>query len=157
MQQLAADDSGGQHICYRVHVADQGWSDAMCDGEEAGNPGSGKPITAVNVAVSGTNGTTSRSLVHDPGSTDGEGEFGPWTDAKDGIDNYVGRTKRDAPHMLGFIVSVDRGACSVCQTSYVHNDTWLNLACDKPGDDLAFTYVGTHDNNLWIEAVKLTV
>ena len=157
VQQLAADDPGGKHICYRVHVADQGWSDARCDGEEAGNPGSGKPITAVNVAVSGTNGTTSRSLVHDPGSTDGEGEFGPWTDAKDGIDNYVGSTKPDAPHMLGFIVSVDRGARSVCQTSYVHDDSWLNLACDEPGAGLAFTYVGTHDNNLWIEAVKLTV
>ncbi|GGL66731.1 hydrogenase expression protein [Streptomyces fumigatiscleroticus] len=158
VQQLAAKDPSGRHICYRVHTAGQGWSAAACDGETAGTAGSGTPITAVNIAVSGTKGTSSGAFVHDPASTNGEGHFpDPWSSAADGIDNYVGSTKEDAPHMLGFTINVDSGGGAVCQSSYVHNDAWLGLACDEPGTGYAFTYVGTHDNNLWIEAVRLTV
>jgi hypothetical protein len=157
VQQLAADDPSGRHICYRVYAAGRGWSDPVCDGETAGTPGSGT-LTAVNIAVSGTKGTTGAAFVHDPASTNGEGHFpDPWSNAADGVDNYVGSTEKDAPHMLGFTVSVDGGAGTVCQSSYVHDDTWLDLACDEPGVGLEFTYAGTHDNNAWIEAVKLTV
>ncbi|MFD7700819.1 hydrolase, partial [Streptomyces caelestis] len=57
VQRLAAEDPGGRHVCYRVHVAGRGWTDAVCDGGTAGTPGSGTPLTAVNIAVSGTRGT----------------------------------------------------------------------------------------------------
>ncbi|GAA4001224.1 hypothetical protein GCM10022384_55180 [Streptomyces marokkonensis] len=157
VRQLAAQDPGGRHICYRVFTAGQGWSDAACDGEAAGTEGGGKPITAVNTAVSGTKGTASRTYLPNP-AAEGEGHYpGPWGNAADGIDVYVGSTEKDAPHMMGFALSVDGGAGPVCQTSYVHNDTWLGLACDEPGVGLGFTYVGTHDSNLWIEAIRLTV
>ncbi|MFC8426774.1 hydrolase [Streptomyces sp. NPDC057236] len=157
VQQLAADDPGGRHICYRVHAAGQGWSDVACDGEVAGTPGSGT-LTAANIAVSGTNGTSGGAFTHNPASTDGTGHYADkWTSVADGVDNYVGSTEEDAPHMLGFSISVDLGAGSVCQTSYVHDDTWLGLVCDEPGAGLDFTYVGTHDNDSWIEAVRLTV
>ncbi|MFJ9715227.1 hypothetical protein ACIRPQ_04660 [Streptomyces sp. NPDC101213] len=158
VQRLAAEEPGGRHICYRVHVAGRGWSDTVCDGGTAGTAGSGAPITAVNIAVSGTRGTSGGAFVHDPASTNGEGHFPePWSNAVDGIDNYVGSTEKDAPHMLGFTINVDGGAGAVCQSSYVHDDAWLGLACDEPGTGYDFTYAGTHDNESWIEAVRLTV
>ncbi len=158
VQRLAAKDPTGRHICYRVFTAGQGWSDVACDGDTAGTVGGGSPITAVNTASSGTKGTSSGAYIHNPASTDGAGQYrDPWQNAADGIDVHVGSTEKDAPHMLGFALSVDGGAGTVCHTSYVHNDTWLGLACDEPGAGLAFTYVGTHDNDLWIEAIKLTV
>ncbi|MEW1604204.1 hypothetical protein [Streptomyces sp. NPDC093808] len=156
VQQLAASDPG-RHICYRVHAAGRGWSDVACDGAVAGTPGSGT-LTAANIAVSGTNGTSGGAFTHNPASTDGTGHYADkWTSVADGVDHYVGSTEKGAPHMLGFSISVDLGAGTVCQTSYVHDDTWLGLACDEPGTGYDFTYVGTHDNNLWIEAIRLTV
>ncbi|MEV8067561.1 hydrolase [Streptomyces sp. NPDC085995] len=158
VQQRAAQEPDKRHICYRIYVAGEGWSDVACDGETAGTPGSGKPTTAVNVAVFGTKGTTSGAFVYNPASTDGTGKyFDPWSTVADGVDNYAGSTEKGAPHMLGFSINVDNGAGAVCQTSYVHNGTWLDMVCDNPGQGLTFTYVGTHDNNLWIEAVRLTV
>ncbi|MFC5958514.1 hydrolase [Streptomyces pratens] len=158
VQQLAAQDPSGRHICYRVYAAGQGWTDAVCDGETAGTAGAGTPLKAVNIAVSGTKLTSGAPSVHNPASTDGKGHRpAPWTDAADGIDNYIGSTEEDAPDMLGFTVSVDRGAGTVCQSAYVHKDAWLSLACDEPGTGYEFTYVGTQDNDSWIEAVKLTV
>ncbi|QKW29693.1 hydrolase [Streptomyces seoulensis] len=158
VQQLAATDPSRQHICYRIYTAGRGWSEVACDGGTAGTVGSGKPTTAVNVAVSGTKGTSMAAFVHNPASTDGTGYFpDPWAGADDGVDNYVGSTKKDAPHMLGFPINVDKGAETLCQTSYIHDGAWLGMACDNPGDALTLTYVGTHDNNLWIEAIRLTV
>ncbi|MER5555446.1 hydrolase [Streptomyces sp. NPDC002793] len=158
VQELAVDDPSGRHICYRVYAADQGWSDVACDGEAAGEAGGGQPLKAVNIAVSGTNGTSGGAFVRNPASTKGEGHYPePGTNAADGIDHYVGSTKNDTPNLMGFSINVDDGKGNVCQSSYVHNDAWLNLACDVPGDQLDFTYVGTHDNELWIEAIKLKV
>lgn len=129
----------------------------MCDGRTSGTPGRGT-ITAVNIAVSGTKGTSGGAYVHDPASSNGEGHFAKaWTAVPDGLDHYLGSTKRNAPHMLGFTINVDGGAGKVCQATYVHGDDWLDKACDDPGTGFGFTYAGTHDNNLWIEAIRLTV
>uniref|UniRef100_A0AAU3H165 Hydrolase n=1 Tax=Streptomyces sp. NBC_01401 TaxID=2903854 RepID=A0AAU3H165_9ACTN len=158
VQQLATQDPGGRHICYRVYVTGQGWTDAVCDGETAGTEGEGKPLKAVNIAVAGANGTSGGAFTPDPESTKGEGHFPePWSNAADGIDNYVGSTKKDAPDLMGFTINVDAGKGSVCQSAYVHKDAWLDLACDDPQNGLEFTYAGTHDNTSWIEAVKLKV
>ncbi len=155
---LAAQDPGGRHICYRAFVSGTGWTDAVCDGETAGTVGKSTPLKAVNIAVSGTKGTTSRAYLPDPGSADGEGHYpDPFSDAADGIDNYVGSTKKDAPNLLGFSISVDGGAGNVCQNAHVHNDAWLGLQCDEPGAGLEFTYAGAHKNDSWIEAFQLTV
>ncbi|MFH8972460.1 hydrolase [Streptomyces sp. NPDC017890] len=157
VRQLAAKDPSGRHICYRVFTAGEGWSDVACDGETAGTEGGGSPITAVNTASAGTKGTSSGAYIPDPASAEGEGQFrDPWQNVTDGVDAYAGSTEEDAPPLMGFAVSVDGGGGNICQSSYVHNDTWTSLACDKPGDVLDFTYVGTHDNTLWIEAVRLT-
>ncbi|PSM42874.1 hydrolase [Streptomyces dioscori] len=157
VQKLAAQDPTGRHICYRAYVSGKGWTDAVCDGETAGTVGEETPVKAVNIAVSGTKGTSSAAFVHNPGSTNGEGHFpDPWSGAADGIDNYVGSTKKDAPNMLGLTINVGGGS-SVCQTAHVHNDAWLGLECDDPGSGFDFTYAGTHNNGLWLEAIKLTV
>ncbi|MET9561589.1 MULTISPECIES: COG1470 family protein [Streptomyces] len=158
VQKLAAQDPTGRHICYRVYVSGRGWTDAVCDGETAGTVGEETPLKAVNIAVSGTKGTSSAAFVHNPGSTNGEGHFpDPWSGAADGIDNYVGSTKKDAPNMLGLTINVGGGDSSVCQTAHVRNDAWLGLECDDPKSGFDFTYSGTHNNDLWLEAIKLTV
>ncbi|MFF4753341.1 hypothetical protein ACWD5R_32755 [Streptomyces sp. NPDC002514] len=156
VNRLARKDPG-RHICYRVYVSGRGWQKPVCDGRTAGAPGKGM-ITAVNIAVSGAKGTAGSAYVYDPASTNGEGHFPkPWTEVPDGLDHYLGSTKKHAPHMLGFTINVDSGAGNVCQTTYVHGDDWLGLACDEPGSGYDFTYAGTHDNDLWIEAIRLTV
>ncbi|MEU1087078.1 hydrolase [Streptomyces sp. NPDC005892] len=156
VQQKAAEDPGTSHICYRVFTRDHGWSDAECDGGTAGTAGSGEQITSVNIAVSKSNGTSSNAMVRNPTAT---GQYFPygWSSAVDGADNYAGSTEKGAPYMRGFTIEVDGGNSTVCQTTYVHNDDWLALACDEPGNGLPFTYAGTHDNDPWIEAVRLTV
>jgi len=157
VQKLAAQDPGKRHVCYRAFVAGDGWTDAVCDGQTAGTPGEGT-ITSVNIAVADAKGVNTRAYVYDPASTNGEGNyFDPWSSAEDGIDTFVGSTKKDAPHMLGFAVSVDKGAGNVCQTTYIHDGDWLGLECDAPDAGLPFTYAGTHDNNEWIQAFRLTV
>jgi hypothetical protein len=157
VKQLAAQDPGGRHVCYRAFVAGDGWTKAACDGQPAGTPGKGT-ITAVNIAVAGTKGVTNRAFVYNPDSTDGSGKyFDPFETAADGSDNYVGSTKKDAPHMLGFSISVDGGKGNVCDTTYIHDGDWLNLECDQPDAGYPFTYAGTHDNNEWIQAFTLTV
>ncbi|MFD7131618.1 hydrolase [Streptomyces sp. NPDC059894] len=157
--QLAAKDPSARHICYRVYTSDQGWSDAVCDGVTAGSAGSGIPLKAVNIAVSATNGTSGNAYVHNPASTNGEGYYpGPWTSAADGVDNYVGSTEKDAPNMLGHIITVDGGASTVCQSAYVQGDGWTSSVCSDPSSTTYnFSYAGTWDNDSWIEALKLTV
>lgn len=159
VNRLAKKDPG-RHICYRAYVSRRGWGKPVCDGGTSGTPGRGT-ITAVNIAVSGTKGTSGGAYVHDPASSNGEGHFAKaWTAVPDGLDHYLGSTKKNAPHMLGFTISVDGGAGEVCQATYVHGDDWLGRRCDVPGHDrdgFDFTYAGTHDNDLWIEAIRLTV
>ncbi len=158
VQQLAAEDPGGRHICYRVYVAGEGWTDAVCDGETAGTVGETKPLKALNIAVSGARGTAGAALVHDPGSTDGRGHYvAPWSGAADGIDNYVGSTKKDAPNMLGFTINVDQGGGAVCQTAHVRDTGWLGMGCDDPKAGEHFTFGGSLENERWLEAVKFTV
>jgi hypothetical protein len=157
VRQLAAQDPSGRHICYRVYTATKGWTAPACDGETAGTVG-GAPLRAVNIAVSGTKGTSGGANVHNPASTNAEQYFpDPWSSAADGVDNYVGSTAKDAPAMRGFTINVGGGDSTVCQSGYVSDDGWLGLACDEPGSGYTFTYVGTYANNAWIEAVKLTV
>jgi hypothetical protein len=158
VERLAVSDPGGRHICYRVYIAGKGWSSVACDGQMAGSPGAGKPITALDTAVYGTQGTAGDAYVYDPASTSGEGHFPvPWSSAADGADNYVGSTKKGAPHMLGFTINVDNGNDSICQTTYIHDSGWMGLVCDDPSTGYPFTYAGARDNNSWIEAVKLTL
>ncbi|MEU2583919.1 hydrolase [Streptomyces avermitilis] len=154
VQQLDARDPG-RHICYRAYVTGKGWTDPECDGTMAGTVGQNLPIKALNIAVSGTKGTAGSAFVHDPNSTDGKGHYNaPWSGKVDGIDNYIGSTKKDAPSMLGFVINVGEGV--VCQTAHVHNEGWHGLGCDEPGGD-HWIFGGTLSNNLWLEAVKFTV
>ncbi|MFF3485068.1 hydrolase [Streptomyces sp. NPDC002701] len=158
VQQLAAEDPGGRHICYRAYVAGKGWTDAVCDGETAGTVGEETPLKSLNIAVSGTKGTASAALVHNPESTDGRGHYNaPWSGVADGLDNYIGSTKKDAPNLLGFTINVDNGGGAVCQTAHVRHAAWLGMACDDPGAGEGFVFGGSLENDRWLEAVKFTV
>ncbi|MDO0933011.1 hypothetical protein QQY66_15415 [Streptomyces sp. DG2A-72] len=156
VQALATRDPG-RHICYRAYVENLGWQAAVCDGATAGTVGQGRPIKALNIAVSGTNGTAATAFVHNPGSTDGKGHYnGPWKGAVDGIDNYIGSGKNSAPDMLGFAINVGESTSVICQTSHVHNEGWHGMGCDEPGGE-NLIFGGTLNNDLWLEAVKFTV
>ncbi|MFS8200432.1 hydrolase [Streptomyces sp. CWNU-52B] len=158
VQKLAVEDPDGRHICYRAFVSGKGWTDAVCDGEMAGTVGQEIPLKAVNVAVSGVKGTGSDAFVHFPDSTNGQGHYiDPWTFAPDGVDNYFGGTKKDAPNLLGFTLNVDNGEGAVCATPHVRNAGWLDMTCDKSGEGLGYTFTGTVNNDSWLEAIKLRV
>ncbi|WP_406350135.1 hydrolase [Streptomyces sp. NBC_00658] len=156
VQQLDTRDPG-RHICYRVYVTGSGWSDPVCDGTTAGAVGQNKPVKALNIAVSGTNGTAATAFVYDPQSTNGQGHYNaPWKGVADGVDNYIGSTKKDAPNMLGFAINVGESTSVVCQTTHVHDEGWHGLGCDEPGGE-NLTFGGTLNNSLWMEAVRFTV
>ncbi|MFE7069723.1 hydrolase [Streptomyces sp. NPDC057620] len=158
VQELAAEEPDKKHICYRAFVKDKGWTEAVCDGETAGTVGENTPLKSLNIAVSGTKGTASAAFVNDPETTNGQGHYiAPWSGAADGIDNYIGSTKKDAPDLLGFTINVDNGGGAVCQNAHVHDGGWLGLGCDKPGEGEGFIFGGSLDNNRWLEAVKFTV
>ncbi|MDX2907018.1 hydrolase, partial [Streptomyces scabiei] len=159
VRQLAAADPGGRHICYRAFVTGKGWTAPECDGDTAGTVGQGRSLKALNIAVSGVNGTASAAFVHDPDSTNGQGTYGgkPWSGAKDGFDNYFGSSKPGAPDLLGFTINVDEGGRGVCQAVHQKDRGWQNLACDKPNEGEHYIFAGTLDNGIWLEAVKFTV
>ncbi|MDX2994550.1 COG1470 family protein [Streptomyces scabiei] len=119
----------------------------------------GRSLKALNIAVSGVNGTASAAFVHDPDSTNGQGTYGgkPWSGAKDGFDNYFGSSKPGAPDLLGFTINVDEGGRGVCQAVHQKDRGWQNLACDKPNEGEHYIFAGTLDNGIWLEAVKFTV
>ncbi|UIX34071.1 hypothetical protein [Streptomyces sp. GQFP] len=156
VQALATRDPG-RHVCYRVYVENLGWQAAVCDGATAGTVGQERPVKALNIAVSGTNGTAATAFVHNPDSTDGKGHYNaPWKGAVDGIDLYIGSARNSAPDMLGFAISVDNSNSVICQTSHVHNEGWHNMGCDEPGGE-NLIFGGTLSNDLWLEAVRFTV
>lgn len=156
VQALATRDPG-RHICYRAFVENLGWQSAVCDGATAGTTSQERPIKALNIAVSGTNGTAATPFVHYPESTDGKGHYNAdWKGAVDGIDLYIGSSKNSAPDMLGFAISVDNSNSVICQTSHVHNEGWHNMGCDEPGGE-NLIFGGTLSNDLWLEAVRFTV
>ncbi|WP_329234611.1 hypothetical protein [Streptomyces canus] len=156
VQALATRDPG-RHICYRAYVENLGWQATVCDGATAGAAGQNRPIKALNIAVSGTNGTAATAFVHYPGSTDGKGHYNaPWKGAVDGIDNYIGSSKNSAPDMLGFSINVGNSTSVICQTSYVHKEGWHGMGCDEPGGE-NLIFGGTLSNDLWLEAVRFTV
>jgi len=156
VQALATRDPG-RHVCYRAFVETLGWQSAVCDGATAGTTGQEKPIKALNIAVSGTNGTAATAFVHDPNSTNGKGHYNAdWKGAVDGIDLYIGSSKNSAPDMLGFAINIDNSKQVICQTSHVHNEGWHNMGCDEPGGE-NLIFGGTLSNDLWLEAVRFTV
>ncbi|MEU0051843.1 hydrolase [Streptomyces sp. NPDC006184] len=155
VRRLAKDDPSGRHICYRAYVTGQGWQKPVCDGTIAGTTGHDTPIKALNIAVTGTDGSAANAFVHNPRSTDGNGQWNPqWTPIMaDGKDNYIGSTKKDDPYMLGFAINIGSG--QVCETAHTRNYGWGKQGCADPRPALIFG--GTLDNSLWLEAVKLTV
>lgn len=101
VRQKAAEKPGERHICYRVHTRDHGWSDAACDGDTAGTPGSGDQITSVNVASSKTDGSGGNAMTRNPAGTDDQHFPYTWQYAVDGADAYLGSTEKDALWLRG--------------------------------------------------------
>ncbi|MDF3302974.1 hydrolase [Streptomyces tropicalis] len=145
VSRLAAKDPG-RHICYRAYILGEGWQRPVCDGAMAGTVGEGAKIGSLNIAVSGTKGTAANAFVHeDHWKT-------PWSGVVDGVDNYIGSTRKDDPYMLGFAINVGDGRA--CQNALVHGHDWGGLHCDEPG---GYIFGGTLDDALWLEAVRFTV
>ncbi|MFJ4787098.1 hydrolase [Streptomyces sp. NPDC088794] len=155
VKRLAKSDPGGRHVCYRAFVFGAGWQKPVCDGTLGGTVGQGRQVTALNIAVYGVDGSAGTAMVHNPGSTNGQGSWLPkWTAiVEDGKDNYVGSTAKDAPYMVTFVWNVGSG--QLCNTVKQVEQDWSQQVCNdaRPGLNTA----GNFDNNHWIEAIKLTV
>ncbi|CAL9614416.1 hypothetical protein SUDANB108_05726 [Streptomyces sp. enrichment culture] len=155
VKRLAASDPSGRHICYRAYVSGQGWQKPVCDGTIAGTSGQNRPIKALNIAVHGVDGSAANAFRHAAKPVDGRGEWQPsWTAVTgDGKNFTIGSARRDAPNMLGFAMNVGSG--EICNTVRLRGQSWGGRVCSKPRPD--FTFGGTLDNDVWLEAVKLTV
>ncbi|MEU3892010.1 hypothetical protein [Streptomyces sp. NPDC029041] len=155
VKRLAASDPSGRHICYRAYVSGQGWQKPVCDGTMAGTAGRNRPVKALNIAVHGVGGSAANAFRHTAKPVDGRGEWQPsWTAVTgDGRNFTIGSAKRNAPNMLGFAMNVGTG--EICNTVRLRGHDWGGRACSKPRP--GFTFGGTLDNDVWLEAVKLTV
>ncbi|MEU7188946.1 hydrolase [Streptomyces sp. NPDC045369] len=141
--------SAGRHICYRAFVQDDGWQEPVCDGAEAGTVGQGKPVKALNIAVSGTKGVTGASAYV------GEGwrKDDAWRKEDDGKDMVLGSTESADPPLQGFTLQVFDG--SVCHEANVKDQNWTDKLCTEPGQ---WRYGGSPmERNLPLEAVRFTV
>ncbi|QCD59081.1 hypothetical protein [Streptomyces hawaiiensis] len=155
VKRLAASDPSGRHICYRAYVSGQGWQKPVCDGTIAGSSGQNRPIKALNIAVHGVGGSAANAFRHVAKPVDGHGKWQPsWTAVTGDGENFtIGSAKRNAPNMLGFAMNVGSG--EICNTVRLRGRDWGGRVCSKPRPD--FTFGGTLDNDVWLEAVKLTV
>lgn len=145
----AAARSEGRHICYRAYVADEGWQEPKCDGAEAGTVGEGKPIKALNFAVSGTNGVKGQPAFLDDHWKDGY----PWLMADDEKDLFLGSTKESDPPLIGFTIQVL--VKTVCVATHVKDAGWLPLICT---DDAGWKYMGSDfGRNYQLEAVRIAL
>ncbi|MEU8789810.1 hypothetical protein [Streptomyces sp. NPDC048643] len=155
VKRLSKNDPSGRHICYRAYVSGQGWQKPVCDGTMAGTTNQNRPIKALNIAVSGSGGSSANAFVHNSASKDGRGKWMPqWTAVKaDGTNNYVGSTKKGAPNMSGFAINVGTGR--ICQMAKVHSYAWGGQGCAdaRPG----YIFGGALENDRYLEAVKFTV
>ncbi|MFJ8598281.1 hypothetical protein ACIREM_06030 [Streptomyces shenzhenensis] len=155
VRRLAANDPSGRHICYRAYVSGQGWQKPVCDGTIAGTSGKNKAIKALNISVSGTDGSAANAVLHNDNSANGQGSWQPaWTSITgDGKDFYIGNPKRSGPYMTGFAINVGTG--QICREAAVHDRGWGDHQCVNQRPD--FVFGGTMDNDPYLEAVKLTV
>ncbi|WP_327237868.1 hypothetical protein OG349_31840 [Streptomyces sp. NBC_01317] len=143
-----ATQNAGRHICYRAYVKGIGWQAPVCDGAEAGTQGQNRPITALNIAVSSTNGVNATPW------TMGEGYKAPWKGASDGGDLYIGVASSSAPALGGFAINI--GLPLVCENAFVTDRGWLGLKCDNPGGE-NLIFAGTLEKTLALQAIRLTV
>ncbi|MGW1505852.1 hypothetical protein ACWCQW_46570 [Streptomyces mirabilis] len=142
----------GRHICYRAYVTGLGWQGTQCDGATAGTEGQSRPIKALNIAVSGTNGTAATPYIQ------GTGWAGTsWKGVDNGANLYIGTASDSASNMAGFAINVDTGKGTICQTSHIHDGGWLARACDTPASTNNYIFGGTLYNGSWLEAVRFTV
>ncbi|AKZ54124.1 putative hydrolytic protein [Streptomyces ambofaciens ATCC 23877] len=145
VQRLAAS-SPGRHICYRVHAKGAGWTAPVCDGATAGQEGKGRPVTAINIAVSDAKRVNGNEFVQKDGWTT------KWSGAADGTDLTLGSAASNAPNLSGFTVGVESG--NVCQNHKLGKRDWGGLACESPQ---GWIFGGSTEPRLWLEAVRFTV
>lgn len=150
-----ADRNPGRHVCYRAYVQDIGWQSVRCDGATAGTEGQGRPIKALNIAVSGmsnANGTAATPFIQ------GTGWAGTnWKGAANGVNLTIGTASNSAPNMAGFGISVDAAKSQICQNAHVKDGGWLGVQCDTPASKNNYIFGGTLDKSRWLEAVRFTV
>ncbi|KUF18732.1 hypothetical protein AT728_06690 [Streptomyces silvensis] len=120
----------------------------MCDGAEAGTVGEGRPIRALNIAVSGTDGVSATAAYVREHWRAGD----RWKAAEDQKDLYIGDKKSDHP-MQGFSISIPGG--SACFEVYAKDVEWIQEVCTPEGKDF---YAGAPmEKDLQLEAVRLKV
>ncbi|MET9223484.1 hypothetical protein ABZX65_32640 [Streptomyces sp. NPDC003300] len=148
---LAAREPG-RHICYRVYVATFGWQLAVCDGSVAGSEVDARSIKAIQIAVSGTKGTSANAYFQAKGWVNKS-----WVTVEDGADLTLGAARQDAPNISGFGISVGRATGTVCQNTYSRGGPWGSMACDTPQTADNYIFGGTLDETRWLDAVRFTV
>jgi hypothetical protein len=151
VQRLAAREAG-RHICYRVYVATFGWQIAVCDGSVAGSEVDARSIKAIQIAVSGTHGTSGTAYLQAKGWWNK-----PWITVPDGTDLVLGTPSQDAPNLSGFGISVDGAKSTVCQNTYSRGGPWQGLECDTPQTSNNYIFGGTMDSTRWLDAVRFSV
>ncbi|WP_328583771.1 hypothetical protein [Streptomyces sp. NBC_00370] len=149
VQQLVAHDPG-RHICYRVYVKTFGWQSAVCDGTTAGSDVDSRSVKAIQIAVSGTSGTSATAYIQAKGWVKK-----PWMTVADGSNLTLGEARQDAPNLSGFGISVGKG--NVCQNTYSSKGPWQGVACDTPQTANNYIFGGTMDVTRWLDAVRFTV
>lgn len=153
VRRFMKDDPGGRHICYRARVSEDGWQRPVCDGSIAGTTGQGKKIIGLNLATTGVGGTSANAFIHDPESKDGRPKWLEWSPIIDEKDIYIGGKGKDAPFFAGLILNTGEG--KVCHVAHFKNNTWGDHICAEKRP--ATLFIGTLDNEVWIDAVKLTL
>ncbi|MFJ6700293.1 hydrolase [Streptomyces sp. NPDC091272] len=154
IRRLVQDDPGGRHICYRARISGGKWQKPVCDGALSGTTNQGKKITGFNIAVTGVEATSANAYLHDP-APDAKGPrwMKDWTRLHDEEDIYIGSKEKNPPYFVGLALNVGSG--KVCHVAHFRNNTWGDRICSDPRPQ--YLFIGTNDNNVWIDAVKLSV
>ncbi|WP_206742975.1 hypothetical protein, partial [Streptomyces sp. AcH 505] len=149
VRQVAAK-AQGRHICYRVYVKTGGWQPAQCDGRTAGSGDDTRSVKAIQIAVSGTSGTSATAYIQAKGWVKK-----PWMTVADGSNLTLGEASQGAPNLSGFGISVGKG--SVCLNTYSRGGPWQGHACDTPQTANNYIFGGTMDVTRWLDAVRFIV
>ncbi|MEU7133490.1 hypothetical protein [Streptomyces sp. NPDC046261] len=133
--------AAGRIVCYRVHVAEQGWLPAECDGGVAGTTGQSRRIEAIEVAVGNVGWVCLNAHLADTA----------WQGTRCGNDfeNVVAGTTGQSRRLEALNIRVSSG--SVWARAHVQDIGWQNAVRGK-----AVT-VGTTGQSRRMEAVQIDV
>ncbi|MFI9240436.1 hypothetical protein [Streptomyces cinnamoneus] len=133
--------AAGRIVCYRVHVAEQGWLPAVCDGSVAGTTGQSRRIEAIEVAVGNVGWVCLNAHLADIG----------WqgTRCANDFQNVVVGTTGESRRLEALNIRVSSG--SVWARAHVQDLGWQNAVRG------ASVTVGTTGQSRRMEAIQIDV